>query len=106
MGITVLTAESLTSSDVRDSLPFTLANLILPVLDEIAKDQAETNFGGHYSSEETNSSLTLSTDGAYSGLKVTKLISNGVDLFAFFDSAFPSTYTDGREGDVRSVAVA
>lgn len=90
IGITVLTAQTLTASDVRSFLPFTLADTILPVLDEIAKDQAEANFGGHYSNAETNSSLRLSTDGSQSGLKVTQLISNGVDLFAFFDSAFPN----------------
>jgi hypothetical protein len=106
VGFTVLTAETLTSSDVRDVLPFTLAEAILPVLNEIAKDQAGTNFGGRYSNKDTNSSLTLSTVGEFSGLKVTELISNGVDLFKFFNSAFPSTYTNGREDNVRTEGVA
>lgn len=108
IGITVLTAETTSSTEVRDTLPFMLADVVLPALDEIARDQAQANFGGHYSSKETNTSLTLSADGSQTGLKVTQLISNGVDLFAFFASQFPNlvwrllpnqlNYGDGKVG--------
>lgn len=106
VGLTVLTAETLASSEVRSFLPFTLADVVLPILDEIAKDQASAHFGGHYSSKETNSSLTLTTDGSYSGLKVTQLISNGVNLFAFYSSAFPSRYIKGAAGIFQMTAIA
>ena len=60
------------------------------MVDEIARDQAEANFAGTYTSTATNSSLTLTTGGNQTGLKVTELISNGVDLFSYFTSTVPN----------------
>ena len=62
----------------------------MPVLDQIAKEQAEANFAGIYTSKATNSSLTLTTAGSQSGLKVTHLVSNGADLFSYLSSIFPN----------------
>jgi hypothetical protein len=91
IGITVLTATKSTSPlDLRATLPFVLADAVLPVLDQIAKDQAQANFAGTYTSKATNSSLILTTAGSQTGLKVTQLISNGVDLYSFLSSTMPN----------------
>ena len=60
------------------------------MLDQIAKDQAEAKFAGTYASKAANSSLTLTTAGSETGLQVTQLISNGVDLLSFFSSILPN----------------
>ena len=65
---------------VRTDSPKVLFDAILPVLDEVAQDQAASNFAGHYASNQANSSLTITTSGVESGLKVTQWISNGVDI--------------------------
>lgn len=90
IGITVLTAQTLSSSAVRDELPLVLGETVLPIIDQIAREQATKNFAGHYSSEGTNSSLTLSTGGNQTGLKVTQMTSNGVDVYQLFESLVPS----------------
>ena len=90
MGITVLTAQTVSSSAVRDELPLVLGETVLPIIDQIAKEQAAKNFAGHYTSKETNSSLTLSTGGNQTGLKVTQMTNNGVDVYEFFESLRPS----------------
>ena len=90
IGFTLLTAETLSNSAVRNELPFSLIETVLPVLDEVAKDQTETNFAGRYSDKATNSSLTLTTGGSQTGLKITGWISNGVDLYAFLAPQVPN----------------
>ena len=85
-GITLLEAGA---GEVRDNAPDVLANTILPVIDQIARDQAESTFAGHYASAQGNSSLTVTTAGSDSGLKVTQWISNGVDIFAFLKKIVP-----------------
>ena len=84
IGLTILTAEDFGSgagSSVRDELPAAILDAVLPVIDDIARMQASTNFAGTYASSATNSSLTLKASES-GGLKVTAWVSNGVDLFA------------------------
>ena len=58
-------------------------------MDQIARDQTEKSFAGTYTSDQTNSSLTLTTGGNQTGLKITQLISNGVDLFSYVSILTP-----------------
>lgn len=78
------------TADVENYLPFTIADTVLPVIDEVAKNQAEAKFAGYYSSKDTNTSLTLTTDGSQTGLEVSQLISNGIVLNDLFESVFPN----------------
>ena len=57
-----------------------LAGTIVPLLENIAKGQANATFGGHYAASNLNSSLTISTDDQ-PGLKVTQWVSNGTANF-------------------------
>jgi hypothetical protein len=110
IGFTVLTAATPTSDngDVRAEVPVIVWDAVLPVVDQIARDQAEKSFAGTYTSDQTNSSLTLTTGGSQTGLKVTQLISNGVDLFSYSSILTPNlvwrlmpnqlNYGDGKIG--------
>ena len=85
IGFTVCTAEDLTGAASGDSLlfggiPNFLFNTVLHVVDDIAKEQAARNFGGHYTSNK--SSLILSSSGEFPGLTVTHWSSNGVNMLA------------------------
>ena len=92
IGFTVLTATASTSepTDVRDEVPLTLWDAVLPVLDQIARDQTEKNFAGTYTSKHSNSSVAVTTSGNQTGLKVTQLISNGVDLYGYLATITPN----------------
>ena len=60
-GFSVLTATDPGTSagaEVRTDFPNKIVDIILPVLDEIAKDQAIDNFAGHYTSTDGNSSVS------------------------------------------------
>lgn len=87
IGFTVNTAQDIGGTASGDALlfggiPDFLFSTMLPVIDDIAKEQAARNFAGHYTSSQGNSSLTLSTSGPYPGLSVTHWSSNGVDMLA------------------------
>ena len=86
-GITVFTAGP---ESVRDDAPNILADTILPAIDDIARDQAESRFAGHYAAPHGNSSVTVTTTGSDSGLKVTQWINNGVDVFNFLKTFVPN----------------
>lgn len=58
-----------------------VSSTILPVLEKVAKDQAEANFAGHYSASNLNSSFTIITDDQ-PGLRVTDWVSNGTEFLA------------------------
>ena len=83
--MTIFTAGD---EDARNDLPNILVDAILPVLDEIAKDQATKNIAGQYVSKQTNSSISITTGGSNAGLKVTQWTSNGVDLLKQIESVF------------------
>lgn len=75
----------LTAGNGSFSLPLKLgeqvADIMLPALEQIAKNQAAKRFAGTYAlvDDNTNSSITLVTD-AGPGLKITEWISNSVDM--------------------------
>ena len=82
-GFTVLTATNpgtVSGAVVRNDLPNKIVDIILPVLDAIAKEQSGSTFGGHYTSTTGNSSLTVGADRSNTGLIVTQWVSNGVDM--------------------------
>ncbi|KAI1759370.1 beta-lactamase/transpeptidase-like protein [Hypoxylon sp. FL1150] len=55
--------------------------VLIPALEDAAREEANTNYGGTYSrSEGLNSSLVLSTDPAKPGLGVEQWVSNGTDM--------------------------
>lgn len=78
-GMTLLAASAKGAYSLRENLPNLLVDKILPVLEKIAKKQAEANFAGTYWSTTSNTSVTITTD-SRPALKVTKFISNGVDM--------------------------
>ncbi|KAF4631598.1 hypothetical protein G7Y89_g6535 [Cudoniella acicularis] len=57
-----------------------IASTVLPALDQVAKDQAEAAFAGHYAASSLNSSLTITADDQ-PGLRVTNWVSNGTEFF-------------------------
>lgn len=93
IGLTILTAEDFGSgatSSVRDELPVTVLDAVLPVVDDIAKAQAGVNFAGTYFSSQVNSSLTIEADS--SGLMVTAWVNNGIDLFESLFTLIPNIH--------------
>lgn len=84
-GTTLLTASLDATGDLtKSSLSDEIINTLLPTLGEIAKDQAHTKFSGHFTSTSSNTSVTVTTDGA-PGLKVTQYISDSIN---FLDTVF------------------
>lgn len=105
-GFSILSASNTTRAAVVDALTNNIVNTLLPALDTIAQQQAGANFAGRFTSpdKETNSSITVTTDG-FLGLRVTEYIVSGVDLlgsvFALFGSdvefrLMPNQLYDGR----------
>lgn len=74
---------------IRNEFPSEVFEAILPVLDQIAREQASANFAGTYIDLNTNSSLTVSTDPQNSGLVVTRWISNGADVLRLLEFTTP-----------------
>lgn len=56
-----------------------IVELLIPALDEVAKEEAKKNFAGTYTDEETNSTVTLSLDDG-PGLLVTELVMRDIDV--------------------------
>ncbi|TRX88884.1 hypothetical protein FHL15_010227 [Xylaria flabelliformis] len=86
-GFSILSASSAAGGALVNDLPNTIVNTLLPSLETITKQQANANFAGRYTSDTTNSSITVTTDGSI-GLRVTEYVASGVDLlgsvFALF----------------------
>ncbi|KAI0867782.1 beta-lactamase/transpeptidase-like protein [Hypoxylon argillaceum] len=86
-GFSILSASSAAGGALVGDLPNTIVNTLLPSLEVITKEQANAKFAGRYTSDTTNSSITVTTDGA-KGLRVTEYIASDVDLlgsvFALF----------------------
>jgi hypothetical protein len=97
-GFTFLTASLLgeaVSSPLVYFMSEMLAATVLPVLEEVARDQAKATFAGHYAASNLNSSLTITVDDQ-PGLRVTEWISNGTDVFDAVGLSSPGTYVDFR----------
>ncbi|KAI0855115.1 beta-lactamase/transpeptidase-like protein [Xylaria cubensis] len=86
-GFSILSASSAAGGALVNDLPNTIVNTLLPSLEAITKQQANANFAGRYTSDTTNSSIIVTTDGSI-GLRVTEYVASSVDLlgsvFALF----------------------
>ncbi|KAI1372149.1 beta-lactamase/transpeptidase-like protein [Hypoxylon crocopeplum] len=79
VGITALLAGGWPGNsnwDIADAV----GAVLLPALEEAARQEADANFTGTYTAADLNSSLVLSTDPARPGLGVEKWVSNGTDM--------------------------
>lgn len=97
-GFVVLSASTINSD--ADPPVYLLSEIIgsevLPVLEEVARDQANATFAGNYAASNLNSSLTITVDDQ-PGLRVTQWISNGTEVLdAIMPGGGPGTYVDFR----------
>ncbi|KAI0835961.1 beta-lactamase/transpeptidase-like protein [Hypoxylon sp. FL0890] len=81
VGITALLAGGWPGNsnwDIADQI----GKVLVPALEEAAREEAETNYAGTYTAADTdlNSTLVLSTDPTRPGLGIDKWISNGTDM--------------------------
>ena len=96
-GFVVLTA-SILGSNYTNGLVYLISEIIgsevLPVLEEVAKDQAKAAIAGSYAASNLNSSLKITADNQ-PGLRVTQWVSNGTEIL---DTILPGggngTYVD------------
>lgn len=81
VGFTVLVAGE-NSHQMTAKISEMVADILLPTLDNIAKNQALERFGGTYAltSDTSNSSITITADDG-PGLKVEEWISNSTDMY-------------------------
>ncbi|KAH8163352.1 hypothetical protein CIB48_g4879 [Xylaria polymorpha] len=86
-GFSILSASITAGGTLATDLPNIIVNTLLSSLETITKQQANTNFAGRYTSDTTNTSITVTT-GGWTGLEVTEYVVSGVDLlgsvFALF----------------------
>ncbi|GAM38701.1 hypothetical protein TCE0_033r09643 [Talaromyces pinophilus] len=78
VGFTILAAGEGTTALVA-ALTDTVANVLIPALEEAAREEANNVYTGTYSAQ-TNSSLVISIDDG-PGLRLEQWISNSVDMF-------------------------
>ena len=82
LGVTILEVNAAERQAALSPVKYGLANLavahLLPVVEDIARQQAATNFAGTYRGD-SNSSFALDTDDQ-PGLFITEWTSNGIDL--------------------------
>ncbi|KAI9690336.1 MAG: hypothetical protein M1822_009298 [Bathelium mastoideum] len=81
-GFTVLTAADFNTtalSQLQNSLPASLTDTLLPVLEQIAQEQAVKRFAGTYASSNGSSSITFGVDN-FPALKVTEWKSLGLNM--------------------------
>lgn len=83
VGFTIMAAGNDTHLIVA-SLADLISNILIPALDESAKEEARKRFTGTYAlTQGINSSITISTDDG-PGLVVTSWLSNSTDMFETF----------------------
>ena len=102
VGFTVLVAggDSLNASDASDILSDIIVSAMYPALEAAAKEEAATNYVGTYSSAETNSSITVTTDN-YPGLHLTAWTFGGADVFPLIAGLGGGTIGDGVRLSIR-----
>ena len=81
IGFTVMASGNI-GSGVAFSIADTLAYVLLPAMQDAARNQADAIYGGSYKADigSLNSSIAFSTDPARPGIGVTSWISNGTDM--------------------------
>lgn len=91
IGFSILVAGDLKLSNWY--LANTLANTILPAIEQTAREEAQSTYGGtyHATSRGLNSSITLSTDPNRPGIGITSWISNSTDMLAIANALTYST---------------
>ncbi|KAH8660133.1 beta-lactamase/transpeptidase-like protein, partial [Xylariales sp. PMI_506] len=102
-GFVILTASGLGESLTTNYVWFLsemIGSAVLPVLDEVARDQGNTTFAGHYSTNSLNSSLDIVVD-EHPGLRVTNWISNGTDFLDALLQVSGGSSVDGSYVDFR-----
>jgi hypothetical protein len=92
VGYVILEADGGVSSNgvgvANGALILWINELLFPALEAAAREQADSNYAGHYTSPHPalNSSITIGVDSDQPGLAVTEIVSNGTDLFAVVGS--------------------
>ena len=98
IGLTFLSASPL-NSDIISGLMYLIAEMlteaILPVLEDVTKDQAKVMFAGQYAASDLNSSLTVTIDDQ-PGLRVSSWVTNGTDVFDDVGLSSDGGYIDFR----------
>lgn len=81
VGITALLAGGWPGNSNWD-IADTIGSVLLPALEEAAREQADATYAGTYtpSGSSLNSTLVLSTDPSRPGLGIDKWVSNGTDM--------------------------
>lgn len=64
----------------------------MPAIEQTAREEAQSTYGGTYKSKTLNSSIVLSTDVNRPGIGITSWISNGTDML-LVANALTTTYT-------------
>lgn len=98
-GFVILAAGEETTTTAA-SIAENVAEVLVPTLENIAREQAKKRFAGTFalSTGSKNSSITIVADDG-PGLKVSKWISNSVDLFQVLMAQ--SGYTDSAKFSIR-----
>lgn len=97
-GFSILTASvqgQTTGAKLVSVITDMLISEVLPALEDAARDQAASAFGGHFAASSLNSSLTITVDDQ-PGLLVTEWISNGTDFLQDVGLKTPGTHVDVR----------
>ncbi|KAL5333611.1 beta-lactamase/transpeptidase-like protein [Aspergillus crustosus] len=89
VGFTVLAAGEKTTVAVWQ-LADLITTIIIPALDSVAREEANSHFAGTYTSNTDNSSLTLTTDTG-PGLRISHWINRDEDILQTLASMQPST---------------
>lgn len=79
IGFSILTSgpeEDAAGGAVWASIGSMIGSLVVPKVEDVARDEASVRLAGHYVAKDLNSSLTISTD-EFPGIRVTNWISNG-----------------------------
>jgi hypothetical protein len=83
---------------LTDPIKYALSDLalahFLPVVEDIAREQAAIKFAGTYRGD-ANSSIVIETDNQ-PGMRITQWVSNGTDILSLLGGGGPGVRTDAR----------
>lgn len=80
VGLVILVAGNAIPGNHNWNMADAVGETLLPALETIAREQAQSTYGGTYDAKSTNSSITLTTDPDKPGLGVSSWSNSGVDL--------------------------
>lgn len=84
IGFTILVAGDLALSNWGIADLF--GNTIMPAMEQTAREEAQSTYGGTYKSKTLNSSIVFSTDVNRPGIGISSWISNGTDMLLVANS--------------------